>query len=62
MANLAETCSDDNPVQLITDYTLEQNTKSDVEMLKERLPVISEKTDLAELYTDGGITAKMYSR
>lgn len=54
VVNLAETCSDDNPVQFITDYTLEQNIKSDVEMLKERLPVISEKTDLAEIYTDGG--------
>lgn len=41
-------------MQFITDYTLEKNTKSDVEMLKERLPVIKEKTDLSELYTDGG--------
>lgn len=54
VVNLAETCSEDNPVQFITDYTLEKNTKSDVEMLKDRLPVIKDKTDLSELYTDGG--------
>lgn len=54
VVNLAETCAEENPLQLITDYTLEKNIKSDVEMLKERLPVIKEKTDLSELYTDGG--------
>ncbi|MHB1041525.1 MAG: transposase [Eubacteriales bacterium] len=54
MVNLTETCSEENPVQFITDYTLEKNTKSDVEMLINRLPVIREKTDISELYTDGG--------
>lgn len=35
VVNIAETCSQENPVQLITDYTLEKNSKSDaVEMLK----------------------------
>lgn len=54
VVNLAETCAEDNPVQIITDYALEKNTTSDVEMLKDRLPAIKEKTDVTEIYTDGG--------
>jgi len=54
VVNIAETCSKENPAQFITDYTIEKNNKNDAEMLKERLPVIKEKTDLRELYLDGG--------
>lgn len=49
-----ETCADENPVQLITDYTVEKNTVSDTEMMKERLPEIQNRTDLTDLYVDGG--------
>ena len=54
VANLAETCNKENPFQLITDYTIDQNIKSDVAFIKERLPQIKENTDCEKLYTDGG--------
>jgi hypothetical protein len=52
--NIAETCSEDNPFQVITDYQVDQNIKSDVELLNDRLPEIKENTDLKDLYLDGG--------
>jgi hypothetical protein len=52
--NLAETCADENPVQIITDYTLEKNIKTDIEMLKTRLPIIIKNTGVTEIYVDGG--------
>ncbi|MCL0077774.1 hypothetical protein M1N61_01760 [Peptococcaceae bacterium] len=54
LLNLSETCSKDNPFQLITDYRVDQNIKSDVELIKDRLPVIKENTGCKELYADGG--------
>ena len=54
VANLTETCSDENSVQLITDYTVEKNTISDTQMLKDRLPVIQDKMEVTDMYTDGG--------
>jgi len=42
--NLSETCSKENPFQLITYYTVEKNIKSDVELLKERLPIVKQNT------------------
>jgi hypothetical protein len=52
--NLVETCAPGNVVQLITDYKLEPNNKSDVEIVRERIPVVKERTDLKDLYSDGG--------
>ena len=54
VCNLTETCSKDNEAQLITDYVLEPNTISDVTMIQNQLPDIKERTDLKNLYTDGG--------
>ena len=54
MANLIETCSEQNPVQLVTDYHLAANTTSDVELLKERLPVVKESMQIQDIYADGG--------
>jgi hypothetical protein len=54
VVNLAETCNPDNPVQLITDYVLEPNITADTTILQERLPDIKERTDVEELYMDGG--------
>ena len=34
---IAETCDKDNPFQLITDYTVEANNVSDVEIIQDRL-------------------------
>lgn len=52
--NLTETCADENPVQLVTDYTTQNSSASDTEMLQERLPEIKENTDIEDLYVDGG--------
>jgi hypothetical protein len=52
--NITETCAEENPVQLITDYTLEKNIKTDIDMLKSRLPIIIENTGVKEIYVDGG--------
>jgi len=52
--NMAETCADENPVQLVTDYTTKNSSASDTEMLLERLPQIKENTGLTDLYVDGG--------
>ncbi len=51
---VTETCADENPVQFVTDYTVEKNVKTDPETLEERLPVIKERTGLTDLYEDGG--------
>jgi hypothetical protein len=61
VANLAETCNKENPFQLITDYTIDQNIKSDVEFIKERLPQIKENTGCKKLYTDGGYYSEKIS-
>jgi hypothetical protein len=51
--NITETCSDQNEVQFITDYTLRPNVTSDQEMLEDRLPEIKQKTGVEDVYTDG---------
>ena len=51
--NLAETCADENPVQIVTHYDLAPNTTSDIELLKKALPDLAEK-GIKNLYTDGG--------
>ena len=54
ITNLSETCADENPVQLIVDYVVEENAKGDTDMLEERIGEIKERTGLNELNTDGG--------
>lgn len=51
--NLTETCSPENEVQFITDYKLEPNNKSDIEMAQNRLPGIKQKTNATDIYADG---------
>ena len=51
---ISETCGKENPFQLITDYAVKPNTISDVEILKDRLPIIKENTDCTDMYVDGG--------
>ncbi len=52
--NITETCGDKNQVQFVTDYHLDPNVKSDVEMLEDRLPEIKERTGVEDIYADGG--------
>jgi len=51
--NLSETCAKENPVQFITDFTLQPNNKSDVNIARERMPKIKENTDVKNFYIDG---------
>lgn len=51
---LSETCCKENPFQLLTDYAVEPNNTSDVEILKERLEVIRTNTGCTDMYVDGG--------
>lgn len=51
---IAETCSKDNQFQLITDYQVEKNIKSDVDIIKDRLPEIRNNTGCTDMYVDGG--------
>jgi hypothetical protein len=52
--NIAETCADENPVQIITDYVVEKNRVGDAEMLEKRIPEIQDKMDVTDFYVDGG--------
>lgn len=52
--NLTETCSPKNEVQFITDYKLEPNNKSDIEIAQNRLSRIKQETNVTDLYADGG--------
>ena len=58
ISNITETCNKENKAQLITDYNLEKNTVSDVEMLKERMVDIKSRTGLENMYADGGYYAE----
>lgn len=52
--NLSKTYSPENEVQFITDYKLEPNNKSDIEIAQARLPLIKQKTGVTDMYVDGG--------
>lgn len=53
-ANLTETCDPENTIQLITKTQTAPNCKDDSQLLAEGLPNLAERTDLKQLYTDGG--------
>lgn len=52
--NLAETCSDANPVQVVTDYQVEPNSMSDTKMADKSLAKLQETVPVKDLYVDGG--------
>jgi hypothetical protein len=54
VANVTETCDPDNPVQLIVDVQVEPNATDDAQMMAEALPELKARTDVEEMYTDGG--------
>ncbi len=58
MLEIAETCDKDNPFQLITDYVVEANNVSDVEIIQDRLGIIKANTGCKDLYVDGGFHSK----
>jgi hypothetical protein len=54
VGNLTETCHPENEIQLIIKVQTEPNVVDDEQMLVEALPNLMERTDVNELYTDGG--------
>ena len=54
VVNLAESCADNNPVQVVTDYQVEPNSTSDVKMADESLTELQETTSVKDVYVDGG--------
>lgn len=54
MVNLTETCADDNPVQIVTDYQVEPNSTSDVKMGSKSLVKLQETIQVKDVYVDGG--------
>lgn len=56
VANITETCDESNPVQLISKVQVEPNRTSDLELLKNALPDLKQRTELKTLVTDGGYT------
>jgi len=54
VTNVTETCEPDNDLQLIVKVQTEPNTTDDAVMLDEAVPNLVERTDVAEIHTDGG--------
>jgi hypothetical protein len=54
VVNLSETCSDKNPLQLITQVQVASNNTEDADLLIEAVPEIKQRMPLDTLVTDGG--------
>lgn len=54
VANATETCNPSNPFQLVVDVLTEPNITDDSVLLTTVLPELVERTEVNELYTDGG--------
>ncbi len=54
VANLTETCDPENKFQLINKVQVEPNNVEDAAMLEQALPDLKERTDVEQIYTDGG--------
>jgi hypothetical protein len=52
--NLTETCNPENELQLITKVQAVPNNVDDPDLLIAALPNLAQRTDLKQLYTDGG--------
>jgi hypothetical protein len=51
--NVMETCDPTNPLQLVTKVQVAPNCADDGELLRKALPNVKERTELAELWSDG---------
>jgi len=54
VTNVTETCNPDNDVQLIVKVQTTSNTADDAQMLNNAVPNLVARTDVDEMYTDGG--------
>jgi hypothetical protein len=52
--NIAETCSEDNNGQLITDISVHPNNTSDEQILEQRIGGLKQRTGVKEMVVDGG--------
>ena len=53
VANLTQTCDEENPVQLITHVQVAPNKIEDATLLVEAVPTLKERTKIETLYADG---------
>ena len=58
VANFAETCARENPIQQITDYAVVPNITADVTLGEGRIPEIKKNSDCNSMTTDGGYFSK----
>jgi hypothetical protein len=58
VTNLTETCHPENEVQLIVKVQTEANTTDDAQMLLDAMPDLKNRTEVEELYTDGGYNSE----
>lgn len=56
VANLTETCAPENEFQLITQVQVDSNLTDDEQLAVEAVPSLKARTNLEELWTDGGYT------
>ncbi|RLG36575.1 MAG: hypothetical protein DRN91_07650 [Candidatus Alkanophagales archaeon] len=54
VTNVTETCNPENDFQLIVKVQTEPNNTDDAAMLDEALPGLKERTDVKQMYNDGG--------
>jgi hypothetical protein len=54
VANVTETCNPENDLQLIVKVQTEPNNTDDAAMLNEALPDLKKRTDVKQIYNDGG--------
>ena len=54
VANISETCDDDNDVQLIVKAQVAPNNVDDAALLVEAMPDLVERTEVETMHTDGG--------
>ncbi len=57
-SNWCETCSKDNPFQIITEVDVDTNNTEDVQMLEGSIEYLSEKTNLEDIINDAGYSGK----
>ena len=62
VANLCESCDEENDLQLITKVQVASNNIEDAVLLAEALPNLAERTELDTLYTDGGYGSEEVDR
>jgi hypothetical protein len=56
VANITETCDKDNPLQLITQVSVDTNSTDDQSLLAQDVREVADRMDINELWTDGGYT------